>query len=883
MRIRKGRAAALLLTYGLLFFVATLWTGGLAPASGADPVANAPRASGGSGAKSAGAVAAPGGDGAAFFESKIRPVLVKQCYGCHSADVKDVSGGLFLDTRQGIRRGGEDGPAVVPGNVEGSLLIKAIRYTDKDLQMPPSGKLSDGVVKDFETWVRMGAPDTRDAAAAVAAKTYDTEKAKKWWAFQQLKRPAPAQVTDTQWPRGEIDRYVLSALESNQIKPVVDADKPTLIRRVSFDLIGLPPNPDDLDAFISDNSPDAYTKVVDKLLASPQFGERWGRHWLDVARFAESSGKDVNMTYPDAWRYRDYVIAAFNSDKPYDQFIREQLAGDLMPAPTPQKRAEQEIATGFLAVGPKGLAEKVPRQFALDLADEQVATTSQAFMGLTVSCARCHDHKFDPIMQRDYYSMAGIFLSTHTRFGTLPGPKSDESSDLIELPKTASEPTVRTNLAPQDRAKLTAQLADATAALNELEASRGRGAPRGLAVEIQQALGLQAHIQSQLNDYDAAGQPKAFCMGVQDLPASLVRALPMGPPQTARGPLNHPPSGFEAIADSPLFFRGDMSEPRDRVPRGIPVFLANSGMATIPQSESGRKELANWIASPRNPLTARVMANRLWYWLEGQGIVASVDNFGTMGEAPANQDLLDYLAGRLIDNKWSLKKTIREIVLSRTYQLASTYNEDDFTADPQNAWCWRHSPLRLDAESLRDEILMTTGQLDLRPPMGSLVAQVGDGAIGTGPAYMRINENQFINAAGVNRSVYLPALRDLEPDSMGTFDYPDTNAVNGARESTNVPSQALYLLNNDYVRVQAQRMGLRVRTAFPGGPNQPRIREQRVNFAFLLAYGRTATTSEQKAAADFFAGTAAQGITPVQSWTDFCLALYNTAEFRFLK
>lgn len=880
-------------SYGILLFLGTTWLSAGAANGGTPPRGGAGRAGrGGAPAAPAARGSAPvaanviTAEGRAFFESKIRPVLIKECYGCHSADVKDVSGGLFLDTRQGMRRGGERGPAILPGNVEGSLLIKAIRYTNKNLEMPPRGKLTDAVIKDFEAWIKMGAPDTREGAAPVANKNYDTEKSKQWWAFQPLKRPAPPKVADGAWPRGEIDRFVLASLENKNIKPVADADRVTLIRRLSFDLIGLPPSPEEIDAFTRDTAGDAADKLVDRLLASPQFGERWGRHWLDVARFAESTGKEVNMTYPQAWRYRDYVINAFNNDKPFDQFIREQIAGDLLPAPTVKKRSEQLIATGFLAIGPKGLSEQVDRQFALDLANEQVDATTQAFMGLTVSCARCHDHKFDPITQRDFYSVAGIFLSSKTHFGTLPGPRTNQDSDLIELPAAANEPTVLENLTTERRAELTKNLAAANAALNDLLASRGRGggAGAGIGPQIQQALGLRAHIQSELNSYDAAGKPKAFCMGVEDAPPTADRAQPMPPLPARRGLLNRALSGFETIADSPLFFRGETSEPRDRVPRGVPVFLAWSGVSPIPQNQSGRKELANWIASPRNPMTARVIANRLWHWLEGQGIVASVDNFGTMGDAPANQALLDYLASRVIENNWSLKKTIREIVLSRTYQLASTYSEADFAADPQNALCWRHTPLRLDAECLRDAMLMSSGQLDLKPPAGSLVALAGDGAIGIGAPYMRINEPQFINAAGIYRSVYLPAIRDLEPDSMGLFDYPDTNLVNGAREMTNVPSQALYLLNNNYVRMQSRRMAQRVIGAFPGVITNPRVREARVRLAFVLAFGRPATDNEQKMATDFFVDIFAQpGITPIEAWGDFCLALYNTAEFRFLK
>jgi Protein of unknown function (DUF1549)/Protein of unknown function (DUF1553)/Planctomycete cytochrome C len=780
-------------------------------------------------------------------------------------------------------RGGDDGPALIPGNPDASLLIKAIRYTDKDLQMPPSGKLSDSIIKDFESWVKMGAPDPRDGASALANKNYDTEQAKKWWSFQPLHRPAPAKVTDSAWPKGDIDKFVLASLESKQIKPNPDADKTALIRRVSFDLIGLPPTPDEIDAFLNDSTADAYAKLVDRLLASPQFGERWGRHWLDVARYAESTGKDSNMTYPNAWRYRDYVIAAFNADKPYDQFIKEQLAGDLFPGANPKKKAEQEIATGFLALGPKSLTEQVSRQFALDQATEQVDATTTCFMALTVSCARCHDHKFDPILQKDFYSMAGIFLSTKTKYGTLAGPRNLEPTDLIEISSSAPQPTVQENLTPKARDQLQKDLASATADYDELLAGRGRGGA-GVGNQIQQALGLKSHLEAQLASYDSAGHPKAFCMGVEDRPPSVGRTLAMGPMVTRRGALARVQTGFETIADSPLFFRGEASEPRDRVPRGVPTFLAWSGMASIPPSESGRKELANWISSPKNPLTARVMANRLWHWLMGQGIVASVDNFGTMGEAPSDQALLDFLANRLIDNNWSLKKTIREIVMSRTYQLSSTYTDESYQADPQNALCWRHNPVRLDAESLRDAMLSVSGQLDLKPPMGSMVAYAGDGAVSAGPNYMRINEMPFINAAGFNRSIYLPVIREVEPDAMGLFDFPDTNLVIGDRESTNVPSQALYLINNDYVHMQARRMGQRIMAAYPGRIGQPRIQAARIDYAFRLAFGRNATPSEQKTATDFFASIGGpDGVLPAEAWGDFCLALFNTAEFRYLK
>jgi hypothetical protein len=846
-----------------------------------------------------------------FFEAKIRPVLIKDCFGCHSAQSKDIGGGLVMDTRAGLRRGGDDGVVIVPGNVEGSKLIQAIRYQDKDLQMPPDAQLPDGVVKDFESWVKMGAPDPRDQVATVGAKTYDTTEARKWWAFQPLKKPAAAEVSNSSWVKQGVDGYVLASLEAKDMKPVGDADKQTLIRRVYFDLIGLPPTPEEVDQFVGDSSPDAFEKIVDDLLARPQFGEHWGRHWLDVARYAESTGKDYNVTFPNAWRYRDYVISAFNQDKPYDEFIREQIAGDQMRAGDLKTRMQDVIATGFLAVGPKGLDEMTQRQFDLDLADEQLDATSQAFIALTVSCARCHDHKFDPIMQTDYYAMAGIFLSTKTDYGTVSGLRNNQESELIELPASAEEPVVQRNQTPEERQELQSKLADVTKQYDELLVSRdttrgggrlarlsqlGQNGQAGgqqangqqnavqLFLQLRQLLGQKAVLENQLNMYDDEGRPKAFCMGVQDRPVGPVTAmLPIAAGQIKPGQMKKMPSGFEVIADSPLFFRGEMSDPRERVPRGIPAFLSWSGSTNIPRYQSGRMELANWIASGRNPLTSRVMANRIWYWLFGQGIVFSVDNFGMMGESPSNQQLLDYVATQLLQNGWSVKKTIREIVLSHTYQLADTYDENNYGLDPQNALLWRHSKRRLNAECIRDAMLVSSGQLDLKPLVGSMVAVAGDGAIGAGAAYDRVNEEQFVGATGNYRSVYLPVVRDVVPDSLQVFDYADSSVVTGARETTNVPSQALYLLNNDFVKSQARGLAQRLFVAYPpGSENQRSMRQDRVNLAFRLALGRGASGFEQSKAVEFFSRMTADQQIGMRAWTDFCLGLYNTAEFRYL-
>ena len=594
---------------------------------------------------------------AAFFEKHIRPVLVDKCYKCHSADSEKVKGGLLLDTRAGIRQGGDTGPAVVPGDLAKSLLIEAIHYGNKDLQMPPEksgGQLPDAVIADFEQWVKMGAPDPREGKAAVAKSTWDYSKAKDHWAFKAPQaQPAPT-VKDTAWPHTDIDRFLLAGLEAKNLKPVADADPRTLVRRIYFDLIGLPPTPEQVDAFLTDTSPKAVEKLVDRLLQSPQFGERWGRHWLDVARYAESSGRDVNATFPHAWRYRDYVIGAFNADKPYDQFIREQIAGDLLPAKDDHERAEHVIATGFLALGWRNLNDKNPRQFVLDIADEQIDTVSQAVLGLTVACARCHDHKFDPIPQRDYYALAGIFLSTETRYGTAPTFEQNRPGGLIELPAECGLPPGPKKLSAEERAKLERDLAAAHKRSDDIFAGLyGVGktmASLGNDVKARvQITGITARVgqlEKELAAYDADGKSRLLAMGVRDMPTpDAVR--PAGPPRHMEDIMtkffSRPPE-FAAIGDSALFARGDPAKPGEKVPRGFIGIASGPNVPAIPATESGRRELGDWLVARDNPLTSRVFVNRVWHWVFGRGLVASVDNFGTMGQLPANQALLDHLS-----------------------------------------------------------------------------------------------------------------------------------------------------------------------------------------------------------------------------------------------
>jgi len=852
--------------------------------------------------------AVPTAEQLAFFESKIRPVLAEKCYKCHSDRAEKIRGGLLLDTREGIRRGGDNGPAVVPGDLDASLLIDAVRHTNRDTAMPPEkagGKLPDSVIRDLQQWVRSGAADPRDGSSKVVKK-FDADAARRWWAFQPVVRPPVPLPVDTAWARNDIDRFVRAAQEKAGVSPAPDAERATLLRRVHFDLTGLPPSPAQLAAFLADSSPNALATVVDRLLASPQFGERWGRHWLDVARFAESTGKDINTTFPHAWRYRDYVIDSFNADKPFDQFLREQIAGDLLPPKNPRHRAELLTATGFLALGPKGLNEPNPRQFHLDLADEQIDTVSQSFLALTLACARCHDHKFDPVPQRDYYALAGIFLSTETCYGTPRSIQNRHPAPLLDLPPDAATQTVAEPISRSERERFAKEAADARKELADLARERFTAIRENSGVEKppeqrQQIrfLGLVNRLgaaESALANYDASGTPRPLAMGVRDLPVSASQRTP---PAFSNGVgtglllqrLGGRPPEFALIGDSPLFSRGEVGKPGEKIPRAFPAIL-NAGNSPIPEGVSGRLQLAAALTSVDNPLTSRVLANRVWHWIFGTGLVGSPDNFGTTGQKPSNQELLDHLACQLRDEGWSLKGLLRSLLLSHTYSLASTHNPSNFTRDPENRLLWRHSPKPLEAEALRDAMLAISGMLDPSPPLGSAIATEGDGPLGL---RRRDTESRIASVGGTHRSVYLPIPRDQLPDVLAVFDFAEPSLVTGARENTNVPSQALYLLNNAHVAELATKTATRILTTFPDNSlSDPAARlDQRLRLAFQLAFSRNPEPVENQAAMRFFTdfatrwraehprdSTASQITTA--AWTSFARALFATAEFRSL-
>jgi cytochrome c553 len=771
-----------------------------------------PVASGGKPAEDAAAVA--------FFEAKVRPVLVGHCYACHSADTKPA-GGLRVDDRNGLLMGGDSGPAVVPGDPARSLLLRRVAHADSNRRMPKEGEpLTADQIADLKRWIRGGAhwPAVKVPASLGQPKEWYESARKEHWAWRPLTDPKAPEVRDPRWPSDPIDRFVLAGLDGAGLTPVADADRVALIRRVTFDLTGLPPSPADVDIFLADTTPDAYARVVDRLLASPQFGERWGRHWLDVARYGESTGPSRNIPYPHAWRYRDYVIDAVNDDIPFDRFLTEQIAGDLLAAATTGERDRLLIATGFLALGVKDVNQRFRVRFEMDNVDDQIDAVSRAALGLTVSCARCHDHKFDPIPTTDYYALAGIFTSSDNCAGVrnkMGGAGLDyyDPSMLVTLSGGVSLP---------DAGRVRALEADVARAKRAWDAIRGTR--EGLAKGPD---GFPAQRKYRL-DYERL---KTDLLALTD-PA-------------ARGLAVHGMRDAKAVADTAVRLRGEAEKLGPTVPRGFLTAFEVPGTPSVNGKQSGRLELAAWLTSPRNPLTPRVIVNRIWQHLFGRGIVSTVDNFGATGDSPSHPELLDHLATRFIRDGWSIKRLVRSIVLSRSYRLGSATTPGHLAADPANSLVWRHGPRRLDTEEIRDAMLAAAGTLsrdrpDVSPVRGLKMVEMRD----NGPEARAIHD---WSDSSTRRSVYLPLLRGVTPRSLECFDPVEQTLVTGRRDTTTVPGQALYLLNSPFVRRQSLALAERL-LAPEVEPDEARIRA-----AYRLAVGRAPTGKEIARALSFLA------------------------------
>jgi hypothetical protein len=661
--------------------------------------------------------------------------------------------------------------------------------------------MPDDVIAHFKTWIEMGAPDPRERQLLKHKSKItpeDIESAKSHWAFQKPSSRSNA----------TIDSVISEGLAEAGLKPAPAADPMTLLRRLNYDLIGLPPTSKEISVFKKawDKDLDEAVKLkTDELMARPQFGERWGRHWLDVARFAESAGV-INMTFPEAWRYRDYVIESFNNDTPYDQFLLEQIAGDLLPAKTDEVWQKNLIATGFLAIGTKRLDERNPRIFDADLIDEQIDTVTQATLGMTVACARCHDHKFDPIPTEDYYAMAGIFQSTKTLYGTIGGQQNHRPSDLLLLPIVDKKSNSRFSAA-QLESKLE-QLQE-----QRLELLKGvRAGNERVRSDFLRLKNQRQKIEGELAKLNKDGTKKTFGMGVQEA---------------------------SEIANAHVLIGGEVDYQAQEVPRGFVSILSDVDFEVTDEKSSGRLELAKALTSTDNPLTARVMVNRIWMHLLGRPLVGTPNNFGLSGIQPDSQQLLDHLAVRFMAEDWSVKTLIREIVASDAYQRSSEFSKKNYAIDPDNTMVWRANQRTLDAESMRDTMLMIAGQLDLQPPSASGISWVGD------TRFDRTGGNISLDEGAKCRSVYLSVVRNSLHESLSVFDFPEPTTSGSARSVSIVPTQALYVMNSEFVSDLSRAMAVRLAKQF-------KTTEEQVRNAFVEVYGRPATAVELKASEKFF-------------------------------
>jgi len=926
----------------------------------------------------------PSTDAVKFFEQRVRPVLVQRCEGCHGARMP--RSGLRVDSIEALRKGGEHGPALSE-KPDDSLLLKVISRGEP-FQMPPRDKLPERERADLVAWLRMGAPWPGSAAPVRPNPDKDgpifTAADRSFWAFQKPVEPAMPTLRNRAWVKTPVDQFILAGLEARGLQPAPTVDRRTLLRRVTYDLTGLPPTPDEIDAFLKDTRADAYERVIDRLLASPRYGERWGRYWLDVARYADSNGMDENLAFGNAWRYRDYVIAAFNKDKPYDQFVREQLAGDLLAnAPDDAVRVERLIATGFLSIGPKMLAEDDPVKMQMDIVDEQIDTIGRTFLGLTLGCARCHDHKFDPLPTADYYSLAGIFKSTKTmdnftvvaRWHERPIASAGELERQRQQQQKVADrksqlQTRRTNVLRDLLAQIRGKAGDYVAAAGALQKltlktlmsnpetaklpglivveaenfDRGNvlkdttnygqsigvilnkgelpnfaeydfkvARPGVYQLELRYAAADQRPVQVLLNGQviktDAAGRKTgswnpdtqtwfAECLvtlregantlrlfreqpfphidklalvprqqapevakdtpitleqwaAAKDLRTDVLRewlryldekklaastktleqalADPTGPfgiervdafaPAAASAELKRlreevaeleksalklPEAMAVAeatVANVRIHLRGNHLTLGAEAPRQFPRILAGERQVPLDGAQSGRLQLADWIGRPDNPLTARVMVNRIWRGHFGQGLVRSADNFGKLGERPDNQMLLDWLALRFVQGGWSIKSMHRLILLSNTYQMGSNHNEKAALVDPENRLNWRKERRRLEVESVRDTLLAVSGQLDLT--MGGPTLKTPNRAYVA--STFSVDPSNYDNK---RRSVYLPVVRSALYDVFQAFDFPDPSVPNGERSTTTVAPQALFMMNSGIVQTAAKQLAL---------------------------------------------------------------------------
>jgi hypothetical protein len=946
------------------------------------------------------------------FEKYVRPLLIERCFECHSQEER--RGGLALDSAAAMAAGGDSGRLIVPHEPEASLLVEAISYRNEHLQMPPDGRLSDVEIERFVQWIRLGAPDPRAESTAsgageseageqsamtssdvtgAAAEAWqpDAEGSKgkaKLWSLQPLADPqlpaiAPEWLAShAEWPESEIDYFIAEKLAQANLSPAPPADRRELIRRVTFDLTGLPPTPEEVAAFVEDPDPQAFSRVVDRLLSSPRYGERWGRHWLDVTRYADSNGLDENLAYGQAWRYRDYVVDAFNSDLAYDQFVVEQLAGDLLP----YANQATKTATGFLALGAKVLAEPDREKLTMDTIDEQIDTLGKALLGITLGCARCHDHKFDPVSQRDYYALAAIFRSTNSFANSNTGAIKHWYEHSFTTPDekqqlAAADQAIAAKRGAASKFKNEAYEAIRRQAISDaaryLAASAGlagtapfaevkeiaeqrqlhayilfhcrqhlRARPDGAVEQLWHDLVDQGTSQPEIESrfsalFAAANREATESPTQQEQPATaqpkqensdngetateeeptfdselLVAAketlsnrsglisLPPQPEYTldansleqyyalleeTRVLESAAPDETAAMGvvdgrvwdELPIHIRGSHNNLGEAVAREFPHAMRYSEVRPVfRRDQSGRLELARWIASSQHPLTARVVVNRIWHWHFGQGLVATPENFGMLGDRPSHPELLDWLARRFIASGWSIKELHRTLLLSSVYRQASVHPEADAheTVDAENRLVWRWKGRRLEAEQLRDAVLAVAGTLDLT----------------IGGKTVPLRNRQFVfdhtsidhtRYGSHRRALYLPVIRNNLYTLFTQFDFPDPTTPTTVRQETVVAPQSLLLMNDPLLMEAGNAFARRLLREIPSDA------EQRIDAAFRQAYGRSAEATELVETRRFLdemvklieaEGDSESRVAAERAWGLFCHGLLASNEFSYL-
>ena len=914
------------------------------------------------------------------FEQRIRPLLIANCIDCHGPDKQ--KGGLRLDSRAGWQTGGDSGPAITPGKLDASHLFRAISYTDRDLKMPPKRKLKDSEIADLKLWIESGAPDPRDEIGSTGGKHKQTRADASFWSFQPAKGTPLPSVKNTAWPANDIDRFILSKLEQNGLTPAPDADSRTLLRRLSFDLTGLPP-----DSTIPEDQP--YEKLVDTLIASTAFAERFASHWLDITRFAESSGGGRSLPFKDAWRFRDYVIESIRDNVPIDRMITEHLAGDLLPAQDAAARRRQVTATGFLALGPTNYEEQDKGMLRMDIVDEQLDTLGRAFLGLTIGCARCHDHKFDPISARDYYALAGILRSTKTlknytdnvahwidtplpldgaaetamqqyekqanalkdqiaalkddlrdagsadlrkrktiATSDLPGIVVDDSAaqkvgmwknsaifgpfigsgyvsdhndekTISFAPKFTKagryEVRVAFNAGPSraERVTVTILHADgeelktmkmATENLKGLQfASLGtyRFEANGAGFVLISNAGSEGYVTVDAVQFVPADETVADATGPKESPTAQkiktqlsdlekeLKALQKG---RSERPEAMSVAEDAVPEDAKIHIRGSTRNLGAVVPRGFIQAAMRPTTPSVPADASGRLQLAQWITARDHPLTARVMVNRVWHWIFGAGIVRTTDNFGSTGELPSHPELLDHLAIKFIEDGWNLKRLVKEMVMSRTYRMAS--NAPNVSQDSDNRLFSHMNRKRLDAECLRDAMLVAAGTLD-RSFGGPGVSEVK--AIDANDQKIQNIEYgyQFLDT---RRSLYTAAFRNVRHPLFEVFDFADINQPIAQRTTSTVATQALFLMNSPKVIEQA-------RAAADVVLKSSDDTAKRIDAAFQNSLYRAPSANEQFQVRDFIESSSSGNASAEETrdlWARFIQTLWSTPEFRFL-